>query len=458
MTDEELDRRRRVPGRPDAGRGQAARADQAAPSSIRSRFPSRRRSCASATMPCAPIRRSASATIVALDEAGATDRHQGRAKTGRCRNRYRSARQGPIGTDVLRDARVALRRASSSRRDGRLRRSAALAAQGRAGALRVAAALRARRCSRVAVISSTSALRAVMALDDSYLFMQGPPGAGKTYTGSHLIVGLLRAGQARRRDIEQPQGDQQSAARQSRSAQAKRRFAFSRRQEVEQAGSGERVRGPSSSRRLRRTPISSKPDAPARRGHGLAVRRCATRSDRSTISSSTRPARSRSPISSRWARPRGTSCCSATRCSSAQPIQGVHPGRSGESTLEYLLDGQATVSARPRHLPRRRPGACTRTCAASSPRPSTTAASARAANQQQRLVLDGSRARGADATGIRLPAVRARRLQAAQRGRRRDRDGALRQPAGAAVRRQAGQRSTHDDRRTSSSSRPTTRR
>jgi uncharacterized protein len=28
-----------------------------------------------------------------------------------------------------------------------------------------------------------------------------------------------------------------------------------------------------------------------------------------------------------------------------QPIQGVHPGRSGESALEYLLDGQATVAA-----------------------------------------------------------------------------------------------------------------
>ena len=26
-----------------------------------------------------------------------------------------------------------------------------------------------------------------------------------------------------------------------------------------------------------------------------------------------------------------------------QPIQGVHPGRSGESTLEYLLDGDATI-------------------------------------------------------------------------------------------------------------------
>ena len=26
-----------------------------------------------------------------------------------------------------------------------------------------------------------------------------------------------------------------------------------------------------------------------------------------------------------------------------QPIQGVHPGRSGESTLEFLLDGEATI-------------------------------------------------------------------------------------------------------------------
>ena len=34
----------------------------------------------------------------------------------------------------------------------------------------------------------------VMSMQDTYLFIQGPPGAGKTYTGSHVIVALLAAG------------------------------------------------------------------------------------------------------------------------------------------------------------------------------------------------------------------------------------------------------------------------
>lgn len=34
----------------------------------------------------------------------------------------------------------------------------------------------------------------VSALDDSYLFIQGPPGSGKTWTGSRLIVSLIAAG------------------------------------------------------------------------------------------------------------------------------------------------------------------------------------------------------------------------------------------------------------------------
>ena len=38
------------------------------------------------------------------------------------------------------------------------------------------------------------ALKAITALYNSYLFIQGPPGAGKTYTSSHIIVELMKLG------------------------------------------------------------------------------------------------------------------------------------------------------------------------------------------------------------------------------------------------------------------------
>lgn len=37
-------------------------------------------------------------------------------------------------------------------------------------------------------------IEAISELDGSYMFVQGPPGAGKTYTGSHVIVALLKKG------------------------------------------------------------------------------------------------------------------------------------------------------------------------------------------------------------------------------------------------------------------------
>src|SRR6202043_3564565 len=39
-----------------------------------------------------------------------------------------------------------------------------------------------------------SARRAVLALDGGVLAIQGPPGAGKTFTGARMIVNLVQAG------------------------------------------------------------------------------------------------------------------------------------------------------------------------------------------------------------------------------------------------------------------------
>ena len=42
--------------------------------------------------------------------------------------------------------------------------------------------------------SLSEIIEAISNLDNSYLFVQGPPGAGKTYTGSHVIIALLKKG------------------------------------------------------------------------------------------------------------------------------------------------------------------------------------------------------------------------------------------------------------------------
>ena len=68
--------------------------------------------------------------------------------------------------------------------------------------------------------------RSSAALDRSYLFIQGPPGSGKSTIGSQVICDLLAARQARRGYEHQSQSDPQSAAARSKSCMAARRAHF----------------------------------------------------------------------------------------------------------------------------------------------------------------------------------------------------------------------------------------
>ena len=97
---------------------------------------------------------------------------------------------GPIDTVVLREAVARLADAIIAG-DGRFAAACAFLR-------RDAPSLRGRPAGAAVIDGrgdlATEAFDAVLALDHSYLFVQGPPGSGKTTIGARLIVGLLRAG------------------------------------------------------------------------------------------------------------------------------------------------------------------------------------------------------------------------------------------------------------------------
>ena len=98
--------------------------------------------------------------------------------------------EGPVGDKILR---AAVHRYAQSVEDGADRYAAVTSI------LRRDRPLLSGRQSGEALISeeidaTEGTIEALMLLDESYLLVQGPPGAGKTYTSAEAIVALLRAG------------------------------------------------------------------------------------------------------------------------------------------------------------------------------------------------------------------------------------------------------------------------
>jgi len=243
--------------------------------------------------------------------------------------------EGPIGIDALRDA-VWRFAESVEANDGRF---AALR-----GLLRKDAPVFRRRAPGAAVLAGrherrAEALDAVLALDDSYLFVQGPPGTGKTTIGSQLIVGLLRAGKRvgvtsnshkvihnLLKAIERCADEQDFVFAGAKKA---------RQDEPETLYEGKFIRNVYDNADVGGSfaLITGTAWLFADPGLEAAV-------DYLFVDEAGQVALANLVAMGTAAR---NIVLLGDQMQLGQPIQGVHPGRSGESTLEYLLDGQATV-------------------------------------------------------------------------------------------------------------------
>ena len=172
-----------------------------------------------------------------------------------------------------------------------------------------------------------------LSLGESYLFVQGPPGSGKTWQGARMAIALMREGKrigvtslSHKAIHNLLRAIQHEADRQRFTFEGVKR---ARDEDESETGVHEPLhRLLDRHRRLRR------PGLRPRRRHGRG--RCAARaststrpSGRSTSSSSTRPASSRSPTCSPPARAPARSSCSATRTSCPRSRRAPTPRARG---------------------------------------------------------------------------------------------------------------------------------
>jgi predicted RecB family nuclease len=268
-------------------------------------------------------------TIAAIDEARRHLQIKIAAKKGAPPARLSVGPSGPIGTDSLR---LAVWRFAES----------VIAGDGRFMALRKFL----RKDAPLANFPKRTgdvvdrAVSAVTALDNSYLFVQGPPGAGKTTTGSRLIVRLLAAG--KRVGITSNGHKAINNLLEAVVECAKREKVRFR--GVKKCGRGEDQEFESDMIEN----VYDNADVVAGSYQFLAGTAWLFADPRLEQSIDYLFVDEAGQVSLANLVAAGTSARNIVllgdQMQLSQPIKGVHPGRSGHSTLDYLLDGAATVA------------------------------------------------------------------------------------------------------------------
>ncbi|EHK64905.1 hypothetical protein KYC_17583 [Achromobacter arsenitoxydans SY8] len=179
-------------------------------------------------------------------------------------------------------------------------------------------------------------------MDETTLFLQGPPGAGKTYTGSRVLVHLLRQGKRiavtsnSHHAINNLLAGLEGAARSAG-------FRFAGAKKSGQAGDDSCFNGEF----IEDVYANDKIDLARHQlvaGTAWLFSRAdfEQRFDYLFVDEAGQVSLANLVALGQCAR---NIVLLGDQMQLGQPTKGTHPGRSGESTLEYLLDGQATIAA-----------------------------------------------------------------------------------------------------------------
>ncbi len=184
-------------------------------------------------------------------------------------------------------------------------------------------------------------ISAVEKMQNTYLFIQGPPGTGKTYTGSHLIAELLKSGKrvAVSSNSHKAINNLLSAVDKRMKEKGASYYGIKKVSTDEHHVESDFIENWGSSQSI------AKADPPPQLLAGTAwlLARGDFRGEYDYLFID-----EAGQVS--LANTIAMGMCSRNlvllgdQMQLGQPIQGVHPGRSGESALDYLLDGEATIS------------------------------------------------------------------------------------------------------------------